>query len=104
MVGPMSYVVMDMALWQALSAPLQQPDRGRVRLLLISGFLLLVLSFLIAFQQSYAQSQCGHQRCIDPLLIFIASIFLIVGALVLLVGVTLFIRVKLEENLKNSEN
>jgi len=103
-VWPTGYVVMGMALWRALSAPSQQSSGSRVRLLLISGFLLLILSFLIAFQQSYAQSQCGYQRCIDPLLIFIALIFLIVGALVLLVGVTLFIRVKLEENLKILEN
>jgi len=101
---PTSYVVVDMALWQVSSAPLQQPDGSRVKLLLTFGFLLLILSFLIAFQQSYAQSQCGYQRCTDPLFIFIALIFLIVGALVLLVGVTLFIRVKLEENLKNLEN
>jgi hypothetical protein len=64
------------------------------------GFFLLFLSFSIALQQSYTQAHCAEERCLDPILVLLALLLLIAGGTILFYSVTLFINVKIEENLK----
>ncbi|AET31937.1 hypothetical protein P186_0485 [Pyrobaculum ferrireducens] len=80
------------------------PRRGvsRIGILIALGFLLLFFSLFIAFQQSYRQAHCGEGRCVDPLFVLVALFLLIAGAVILLYSVTIFINVKIEENLKRT--
>jgi hypothetical protein len=79
---------------------LSRQDASRAKKLIALGFFLLFLSFSIALQQSYAQANCAEERCLDPALVFLALLLLIVGGTILFYSVTLFINVKIEENLK----
>jgi hypothetical protein len=79
---------------------LSRQDAGKAKKLIALGFFLLFLSFSIALQQSYAQAHCAEERCLDPALVFLALLLLIAGGTILFYSVTLFINVKIEENLK----
>jgi uncharacterized integral membrane protein len=76
----------------------------KVKKLIALGFFLLFLSLFIAIHQSYVQAQCPGGRCIDPTLILLALFLLIAGGIILLYSVTLFINIKIEENLKGAKS
>jgi len=83
---------------------LSRPDASKAKRLIALGFFLLFLSFSIALQQSYAQAHCPKERCLDPALVLLALLLLIAGGTILFYSVTLFINVKIEENLKRRQS
>lgn len=72
----------------------------KLKSLIILGFLLLFFALFISLDQSYKQSHCTEASCINPTLVLLALFLLIIGAVILLYSVTVFIIVKIEENLK----
>jgi hypothetical protein len=83
---------------------LSRQDASKAKKLIALGFFLLFLSFSIALQQSYAQAHCAEEKCLNPALVLLALLLLITGGTILFYSVTLFINVKIEENLKGGES